>query len=83
MAAPTRGPRSPRSPTQPKWISPCGLNKQDVDQELQDFPSESPPSVSDLLTRIVIGSKNALDHAVQFRQRYVSIPPPPNYKNCT
>ncbi|XP_034235312.1 uncharacterized protein LOC117641792 [Thrips palmi] len=67
-------PRAMAAPTptrsQPKWINPCGLNKQDVEQELE-YQNESAASVTDLLQRIVTLSKNALDHAVQFRVAYV------------
>ncbi|KAJ1525923.1 hypothetical protein ONE63_009111 [Megalurothrips usitatus] len=66
MAAPT-----PTRP-QPKWVNPCGLSKDQVvsEQELE-YQGESAASVADLIQRIVTLSKNALDHAVEFRVQYV------------
>ncbi|KAK3919377.1 hypothetical protein KUF71_008504 [Frankliniella fusca] len=67
MAAPTG---APTPSTQPKWVNPCGLNKQDVEQDLE-YQGESAASVADIIQRIVTLSKNALDHAVRFRVAYV------------
>ncbi|KAE8745480.1 hypothetical protein FOCC_FOCC007860 [Frankliniella occidentalis] len=66
MAAPTGAP-SPS--TQPKWVNPCGLNTKEVEQDLE-YQGES-QTVADIIQRIVTLSKNALDHAVSFRVKYV------------
>ena len=67
--SPARSRRGPK----PKWVNPCGIDPVVARQHaLQNHHKITPLTNSELITSILLSAKNALVHADDFKEKFVS-----------
>ena len=73
LARPMYGRHRSRRGPKPKWVNPCGIDPQMAKMHaLSSHHQITPLTDQELITSILLSAKNALVHADDFKEKFVS-----------
>ena len=73
VARPMYGRHRSRRGPKPKWVNPCGIDPTMAkNHALSNHHQINPLTNQELITSILLSAKNALVHADDFKEKYVS-----------